>query len=137
MPVSLICAWNSTIGRISATPRRGEAASAAGSRRIPAQLRGPQRRQNPRDPSGPRTTIRPGTIVVFDRGYNDYHWFESLAHQGVWFVTRMIKDHADFVGGGRSLGACGEKHSLQSSHLTLPACSERKKSVLPPHRGLG
>jgi hypothetical protein len=38
----------------------------------------------------------PGTIVVYDRGYTDYHWFESLSHQGVWFVTRM-KDNADFV----------------------------------------
>jgi len=38
----------------------------------------------------------PGAIVVFDRGYTDYHWFESLSHQGVWFVTRM-KDNADFV----------------------------------------
>ncbi len=38
----------------------------------------------------------PGTIVVVDRGYTDYHWFESLSHQGVWLVTRM-KDNADFV----------------------------------------
>lgn len=30
-----------------------------------------------------------GTIVVFDRGYNDYVWFVSMALQGVWFVTRM------------------------------------------------
>jgi hypothetical protein len=38
----------------------------------------------------------PGTIVVYDRGYTDYDWFESLTHQRVWFVTRM-KDNADFV----------------------------------------
>ena len=38
----------------------------------------------------------PGTILVYDRGYTDYHWFESLSHQSVWFVTRM-KDNADFV----------------------------------------
>src|SRR5947208_16511243 len=31
----------------------------------------------------------PGTIVVFDRGYTDYDWFEALSHQSVWFVTRM------------------------------------------------
>lgn len=30
-----------------------------------------------------------GAIVVFDRGYNDYSWFESLAGDGVYFVTRM------------------------------------------------
>lgn len=31
----------------------------------------------------------PGTILVFDRGYNDFLWFVTLALQGVWFVTRM------------------------------------------------
>ena len=30
-----------------------------------------------------------GAIVVFDRGYNDFLWFVTLALQGVWFVTRM------------------------------------------------
>ncbi|HUP60737.1 MAG TPA: IS4 family transposase [Thermoanaerobaculia bacterium] len=34
-------------------------------------------------------TFSPGTIVVFDRGYNDFLWFVTLALQGVWFVTRM------------------------------------------------
>ena len=38
----------------------------------------------------------PGTIVVFDRGYNDYDWFASLTAQGVWFVTRMKTD-ANYV----------------------------------------
>ncbi len=36
----------------------------------------------------------PGTIVVFDRGYNDYDWFAVLDRQGVFFVTRM-KDNTD------------------------------------------
>jgi hypothetical protein len=30
-----------------------------------------------------------GTVVVFDRGYNDYRWFDSLTADGVYFVTRM------------------------------------------------
>ena len=30
-----------------------------------------------------------GTIVVFDRGYNDYNWFNSLTDDGVFFVTRV------------------------------------------------
>ncbi len=37
----------------------------------------------------------PGAIVVFDRGYNDYLWFVTLALQGVWFVTRM-KDRTNY-----------------------------------------
>jgi len=34
----------------------------------------------------------PGTIVVFDRGYNDFTWFRSLTDQGVFFVTRLKKN---------------------------------------------
>jgi hypothetical protein len=37
-----------------------------------------------------------GTVLVFDRGYNDYDWFADLTDQGVWFVTRL-KDNADYV----------------------------------------
>jgi hypothetical protein len=40
------------------------------------------------------TPVRPldfptGTILVFDRGYQDYRWFERLTQQGVFFVTRL------------------------------------------------
>jgi len=38
----------------------------------------------------------PGTIVVFDRGYTDYDWFETLDQQGVFWVTRL-KDNASYV----------------------------------------
>jgi hypothetical protein len=33
--------------------------------------------------------LAPGSIVVMDRGYNDYGLFEAWDDQGVWFVTRM------------------------------------------------
>ncbi|MGO9777337.1 MAG: IS4 family transposase [Terracidiphilus sp.] len=38
----------------------------------------------------------PGTILVFDRGYTDYNWFERLTQQGVYFVTRL-KTNADII----------------------------------------
>jgi hypothetical protein len=38
----------------------------------------------------------PGTILVFDRGYTDYKWFERLSSQGVYFVTRL-KTNADII----------------------------------------
>jgi len=38
----------------------------------------------------------PGTILVFDRGYADYDWFERLTRQGVFFVTRL-KANADTI----------------------------------------
>ena len=31
----------------------------------------------------------PGTIVVYDRGYNDYSLFGQWTSRGVYFVTRM------------------------------------------------
>lgn len=34
----------------------------------------------------------PGTVVVFDRGYNDLTWFCSLTEQRVFFVTRLKKN---------------------------------------------
>ena len=38
----------------------------------------------------------PGTLLVMDRGYNDYAWFAELSRQGVYFVTRL-KDNADYL----------------------------------------
>ncbi len=36
-----------------------------------------------------RLELPPGSIVVFDRGYNDYLWFTELTLFNVGFVTRM------------------------------------------------
>jgi len=33
--------------------------------------------------------LEPGTILVIDRGYNDYEWFAEMTGDGVFFVTRM------------------------------------------------
>ncbi len=33
--------------------------------------------------------LEPGTILVIDRGYNDYGWFAEMTTEGVFFVTRM------------------------------------------------
>jgi hypothetical protein len=30
-----------------------------------------------------------GSIAVFDRGFNDYNWYETLTKNGVYFVTRL------------------------------------------------
>ena len=37
-----------------------------------------------------------GTVLVMDRGYNDYDWFSRLSRQGVFFVTRL-KDGAVYT----------------------------------------
>lgn len=36
-----------------------------------------------------------GTILVFDRGYQDYRWFARLSEAGVFFVTRL-RCHAHY-----------------------------------------
>ena len=33
--------------------------------------------------------LEAGTILVIDRGYNDYEWFAEMTGEGVFFVTRM------------------------------------------------
>jgi hypothetical protein len=39
-----------------------------------------------------RLRFQPGTILIFDRAYVDYAWFEQLTQQGVFFVTRLRCD---------------------------------------------
>lgn len=38
----------------------------------------------------------PGSVLVFDRGYNDYAWYDALCASGVFFVTRL-KERATYV----------------------------------------
>ena len=45
-----------------------------------------------------RLRFEPGTILVFDRGYVDYRWYEQLTRQGIFFVTRLRHDaHAQGI----------------------------------------
>jgi hypothetical protein len=41
---------------------------------------------------GRRLRFQPGTIVVFDKGYVDYQWWEQMCADGVYFVTRFKRD---------------------------------------------
>lgn len=40
--------------------------------------------------------LQRGAMLVFDRGYTDYNWFQHLTDEGVYFVTRL-KDNAAYV----------------------------------------
>ena len=33
-----------------------------------------------------------GTVLLFDRGFIDFSWFQRLSQQGVWFITRVKSD---------------------------------------------
>lgn len=54
-----------------------------------------------------RLRFQPGTILIFDRGYVDYAWFEQLTQQGVFFVTRLRHDAHYRVTEERSLPRVG------------------------------
>src|SRR5207237_526170 len=41
-------------------------------------------------------TWRPGTSLVFDKGYTDFGWFAGLTAAGIFFVTRL-KRKADYT----------------------------------------
>ena len=61
--------------------------------------------------------FQPGTIVVMDRGYVDYQWYEQLTQQGVFFVTRMRCDAHYQVIRSRSLPSGGNILADQIIHL--------------------
>jgi hypothetical protein len=69
----------------------------------------------------PQFSFAPGTIVVDDRGYNDYALFGQWTTQGIYFVTRM-KDNALYE-------VVGEKEVPQNRHIL--------KDELIELRGLG
>lgn len=59
----------------------------------------------------------PGTIVVMDRAYVDYAWYEQLTQQGVFFVTRLRCDARYQVVRSRQVSSGGAILSDQIIHL--------------------
>lgn len=41
---------------------------------------------------GRQLRFQPGTIVVMDKGYVDYGWWQQMSEDGVFFVTRLKQD---------------------------------------------
>jgi hypothetical protein len=67
-----------------------------------------------------RLDLPPGSIVVFDRGYNDYLWFTELTLLEVGFVTRMKENslyHVIETRGARGRGVvCDEVITIRTKH---------------------
>lgn len=42
-----------------------------------------------------RLNLSAGSMIVFDKAYNDYKWFAAQSRKGIWFVCRM-KDNAKY-----------------------------------------
>jgi hypothetical protein len=74
----------------------------------------------------------PGTIVVYDRGYNDYRLFGQWTAQGVFFVTRM-KDNALYeVVGERDVPQ--NRHILKDEIIQLTGLKAEEKCPYPLRR---
>ena len=87
-------------------------------------------------------TFAPGTIVVDDRGYNDYAMFDRWCEQGVYFVTRMKTDALFeveqqvpiFVPQGNVVG--DQRIRLSSDHARRD-CPQLLRRVLAVHPETG
>ena len=63
-------------------------------------------------------TLSKGSVVVFDRGYTDYAWYNQLNHQGIYFVTRQRKNACYRVTERHTVPAGSSATSDQTIQLT-------------------
>lgn len=67
--------------------------------------------------------LAPDTMLVVDRGYNDYEWFSRLGEQGVWFVTRLKEGASVVVIETRPAAGAG----VQSDEVISFTCQARQQ----------
>lgn len=60
----------------------------------------------------------PGTILVFDKGYIDYPWWQRLGREGVYFVSRLKKDARCRVEREREIPAM-HQHILKDEEIRI------------------
>ena len=77
---------------------------------------------------------RPGSIVVFDKGYTDYKWFKALNNKGIFFVTRIRKNAIWRVDERRTVDKTSGLMSDQTITLTG---IKPKKLGMPALRRIG
>jgi hypothetical protein len=63
-------------------------------------------------------TLPKGSLVVVDRGYTDYAWYNHLNHHGVYFVTRPRKNACYRVIERQSVPAASSVTSDQTIQLS-------------------
>ena len=74
-----------------------------------------------------------GTVVVFDKGYLDYKWWQQLDQQGVFFVSRLKKDAKFTVIEDRDIPPT-QKHILKDQGIVLPGWRQLGKEGLALRR---
>jgi putative transposase len=72
----------------------------------------------------PQLSVEKNSIVVFDRGYNDYTWYNTLNTQGIWFVTRLKRNARYQVIDRREVNSSSGLTSDQTIRLTGTKGSE-------------
>ena len=77
-----------------------------------------------------RTQFEAGTIVVFDKGYADYAWWNRLNESDVFFVSRLRKDAKYEVTGQRELPA-GRPELRRDEEITLLGWGQLGQQGLP------
>lgn len=73
-----------------------------------------------------------GSFVVFDRGFNDYAWYQSLMKNGVFFVTRL-KSNAVVAHGPKRSGRKAVYH-YHSPALTKADSADARSANRSPTR---
>jgi len=63
--------------------------------------------------------FEPGTIVVFDKGYADYAWWQRLTEEGVYFVSRLREDASYRNESQREIPEAHCKRILADQEITL------------------
>ena len=82
---------------------------------------------------GRQFKFKPDSILVFDRGYNDYKWFYALDQQRVTFVCRVKRPFSCYLIGQHTLNP--ESDIIEDSDIHIPANhSHHKKRYLKPIR---
>lgn len=74
----------------------------------------------------------PGTLIVYDRGYNDYSLFAQWTAQGVFFVTRMKDNALSVVVGERDLPQ--NRNILKDELIQLTGSKAEEKCPYPLRR---
>jgi len=80
----------------------------------------------------PQFSFAPGTIVVDDRGYNDYKLFGRWTAQGVYFVTRMKENALYEVVGERPVPQ--NRNILKDELIELRGSKAEEKCPYPLRR---
>ena len=80
-----------------------------------------------------RQRYEPDSILTFDWGYLDYHWFDQLHRQGVFFVTRMKKNARHTVRERRRV----DKSKGLTSDQTIRMTGTQAQCLSMPLRRIG